>query len=126
MAIKVRDDLKGLAVALANAKKLEDEAKKARIEAELKLAAAIGGKDNGSTSVNCGGIKVTIKRGYNYKVEDMDAFAERFPALVKTETETELHATAYEKLRDTDEQAFADAAFYVTATPKKASVELKL
>lgn len=124
MGTENRDDLEALAIELANAKKLEDEAKKARIAAEEKLAAAIGGKDSGSTSVSCGGIKVTVKRGWSYKVEDIASFAERFPALVKTKTE--LHTSAYEKLRDSDEQAFADAAFYVTATPKKVSVELKL
>lgn len=124
MAAENRNDLEALAIELANAKKLEDEAKKASIAAEEKLAAAIGGKDSGSTSVNCGGIKVTVKRGWNYKVEDIASFAEQFPGLVKTKQE--LHASAYERLRDSDEQAFADAAFYVTATPKKVSIELKL
>ena len=124
MATAVRDDLEALAIDLFNAKKAEEQAKTARIAAEEKLAAAIGGKDSGSTSVKCGGVKVKVERGWNYKVENIEAFAERFPALVKTRFE--LHDSAYKKLRKTDEQAFADAAFYVTATPKKVSIELKL
>lgn len=124
MSVDNRDDLEGLAIALANAKKLEDEARKARLEAEEKLASAIGGRDVGSTSVNCGGIKVTVKRGYSYKADDLAALAKAFPELVRTRSE--VHASAYERLRNEDEKAFAEASKFVTATPRKAAVELKL
>lgn len=123
MAIE-RNDLEALAIALANAKDVENQAKAARIEAEEALANAIGGKDNGSTSVKCGRISVTVKRGYNYKVEDIKNFSIEFPQLVKQKFE--LNSSAYEQERLEDSDVFKAAAMYVTATPAKTSVTLKL
>lgn len=121
---EVRDDLEALAIELCNAKDVENQAKIARVKAEEALAEAIGGKDIGSTSVKCGRISVSVKRGYNYKVEDMKAFSIEFPMLVKQEFK--LNASAYEAERREDSNIYAEAAKYVTATPAKVSVTLKL
>lgn len=121
MAAEMRDDCEALAVALANAKRTEDEAKKARIEAEEKLAAALGGKSNGSSSFSCGCLKVTVKRGYSYSVENIETFASKFPEFVKTKTE--LNSRAYE---EAIRSGCTEATEYVTVKPKKVAVEIKM
>ena len=127
MAREERNDLEELAIALANAKKTEDEAKAARIAAEEALASAIGGRDIGSTSVKCGQLNVTVKRGFNYKIDQPLKFAEQYPDFVKRTEKIEIYAKAYESLRETDPNGlFAEIAAHITATPKKVSVELKL
>lgn len=120
----VRDDLEALAIELANAKEVEAQAKAARIKAEEALADAIGGKEIGSTSVKCGRISASVKRGYNYKVEDIKAFSIEFPMFVKSELK--LNTSAYESERREDSVLFKEAAKYVSATPSKPSVSLKL
>lgn len=119
-----RNDLEELAIALANAKDVERNAKEARAKAEEALAEAIGGKDNGSTSVQCGRVGVTVKRGYNYRIDEPTLFANAHPDFVRTKIE--LDARAYEGVRDGNPELFAELAEHVTVTPKKVSVELKL
>lgn len=119
-----RNDLEELAIALANAKDVEANAKQARIIAEERLADAIGGKDNGSTSVKCGRIGVTVKRGYNYKIDEPAKFASEHPDFVRTKYE--LYTRGYETARQDNPELFAELAAHVTVTPKKVSVELKL
>ena len=124
MAAIERNDCEQLANEYARAKAAENVAKEARVKAEAALAEALGGKDDGSTSFKCGPMSVTVKRGWNYKVDDIDEFAKRFPALVKVKPE--LHATAYEKARRENAELFEEACQHVTATPKKVSVEIKI
>lgn len=124
MASIPRDDLEALAIDLANAKAAEEAAKNVRLECEAKLAEALGGKEDGSQSYTCGRLKVTLKRGWNYKA-DVEWFAANGHGdLLKTKTE--FVGSAYEKLRDSDPGLFRELAGHVVATPKKASVELKL
>lgn len=119
--------LENLAVALAQAKAAEEQAKEARIKAEEALvnaARAINGleiKSDGSTSFKAGQVKVTVKNGWSYKVSDIEEFSKRFPACVKTETK--FSEALYKKMSDKDK---LEAEKYVTATPKKTAVELKL
>lgn len=124
MSRENRDDLEQLAIALANAKDVEANAKRARVEAEEALAAAIGGKDVGSTSVQCGRIGATVKRGWNYRIDEPIVFAKEHPDFVKTRIE--LRDSAYEKVRESNPALFAELSQHVTVTPKKVSVELKL
>ena len=118
-------DIESLVADLYNAKKAEEQAKAARIAAEEAVAAALGGPDNGSHTFTTGTLKVTVKRGYNYKVSDMDEFETKFPSLVKTTVKKELDAKEYEAMRVNCDDV-SDIAAYITATPKKASVELKM
>jgi hypothetical protein len=118
-------DIETLVSDLYNAKKAEEQAKAARIAAEEAVAAALGGPDNGSRTFTTGTLKVTVKRGYNYKVSDMDAFETKFPSLVKTTVKKELNAKEYEAMRVNCDD-ISDIAAYITATPKKVSVELKM
>ena len=118
-------DIESLVADLYNAKKAEEQAKTARIAAEEAVAAALGGPDNGSHTFTTGTLKVTVKRGYNYKVSDMDEFETKFPSLVKTTVKKELDAKEYEAMRVNCDDV-SDIAAYITATPKKVSVELKM
>ena len=118
-------DIESLVADLYNAKKAEEQAKTARIAAEEAVAAALGGPDNGSHTFTTGTLKVTVKRGYNYKVSDMDEFETKFPSLVKTTVKKELDAKEYEAMRVNCDD-ISDIAAYITATPKKVSVELKM
>ena len=114
-------DIESLVADLYNAKKAEEQAKAARIA----VAAALGGPDNGSHTFTTGTLKVTVKRGYNYKVSDMDEFETKYPSLVKTTVKKELDAKEYEAMRVNCDDV-SDIAAYITATPKKVSVELKM
>lgn len=118
-------DIESLVADLYNAKKAEEQAKAARIAAEEAVAAALGGPDNGSHTFTTGTLKVTVKRGYNYKVSDMDEFETKYPSLVKTTVKKELDAKEYEAMRVNCDDV-SDIAAYITATPKKVSVELKM
>ena len=118
-------DIESLVADLYNAKKAEEQAKAARIAAEEAVAAALGGPDNGSHTFTTGTLKVTVKRGYNYKVSDMDEFETKYPSLVKTTVKKELDAKEYETMRVNCDDV-SDIAAYITATPKKVSVELKM
>ena len=118
-------DIESLVADLYNAKKAEEQAKTARIAAEEAVAAALGGPENGSHTFTTGTLKVTVKRGYNYKVSDMDEFETKYPSLVKTTVKKELDAKEYEAMRVNCDDV-SDIAAYITATPKKVSVELKM
>lgn len=124
MAAIERNDCEQLANEYARAKAAENVAKEARVKAEAALAEALGGKDDGSMSFKCGPMSVTVKRGWNYKVDDIEQFASHFPALVSTKPT--FNATAYEKARREGGTLFDDACQHVTATPKKVSVEIKI
>lgn len=108
---------------LYNAKKAEEQAKAARIAAEEAVAAALGGPENGAKTFVTPTLKVTVKRGYNYKISDMEAFEAKYPSLVKTTVKKELNAKEYELAIASGP---TDATEFVTATPKKVSVELKM
>ena len=116
-------NIEALVAELYNAKKAEEQAKRARIEAEEAVAAALGGPENGSRTFTTGTLKVTVKRGYNYRVNDFDAFEAAYPHLVKTTVKKELNAKEYELAIASGP---TDATEFVTATPKKVSVELKM
>jgi hypothetical protein len=117
------NDIETLISDLYNAKKAEEQAKAACIAAEEAVAAALGGPENGSKTFTTGTLKVTIKRGYNYKVSDMDAFEQAYPHLVKTTVKKELNAKEYELAIASGP---TDATEFVTAVPKKVSIELKM
>ena len=117
-------NIETLVAELYNAKKAEEQAKRARVEAEEAVAAALGGPENGSRTFTTDTLKVTVKRGYNYKVSDMEAFKKAYPALVKTTVKDELDVKEYEALRLNCDAS--DVAEFITATPKKVSVELKM
>ena len=119
-----QEKIEKLAAELYNAKKAEEQAKAARIAAEEAVAAALGGPENGAKTFLTNTLKVTVKRGWNYKVSDMETFKAKFPSLVKTTVKDELDSKQYEAMRL--ECDVSDIAEFITATPKKVAVELKM
>ena len=118
-----RNDLEELARALFRAKAEEAQAKEARVNAEIALAEAIGGKTSGSTTARCGTLTATVKRGFNYRIDEPAVFAKEHPDYVRVKYE--LRDTWYENAKDEHPELFAEMAKHVTVTPKKVSVELK-
>lgn len=119
-------EIENLAIALANAKDVENNARLARIAAEEALANAIGGRDNGSTTSHAGRFRITIRRGFNYKIETPKKFADKYPDFVRITEHIELNNRAYELQREADTELYREMAQFVTTTPKKVSVDLAL
>jgi hypothetical protein len=126
-----KQTLGDLAGSLFRAKKDEETAKQSRIKIEEALASKIEGPEIGSTTIDTGeGIKVTVKRGFNYKA-DVAAIRdlEMSDELVPIEFIPSCFAfdeSKYEALRSSNPQQFAKVAPFVTVTPKKVSVSLKI
>lgn len=106
----------------------EENQKAKRIVIEEKIAARIPGPDRGQKTVALpDGKKITVERGFNYKVDATgirDSFKEEFQPL-KVKTTYELDVTAYEKYREDEPQFFDALSKFVTVTPKKISVQVK-
>jgi hypothetical protein len=123
--------LSELAINLFQAKRVEEQAKKARIEVEEAVAAKVEGPETGSRTVEAGdGLKVTVTRGINYKA-DVDALrglslSDELIPLELIPLHFEFDEKRYEALRVDHPKEFALAAKHVTAKPKKVSVSLKL
>lgn len=119
-------EIEKLAIDLANAKDVENNAKEARIRAEEALADAIGGKESGSTTVHVGRFGITVKRGFNYKIDAPKSFAEEYPDFVRRSERIEINSRTYEQQREANTELYREMAAHVTVTPKKTSVELSL
>lgn len=120
------ENIETLAQELYDARRAEDAASAARIAIEERIAALVETGDTGSKTVEAGALKVTVKRGLSYKcdIENMRLIA---GAPVKfVPAKPALDEKAYEKLRETNHSLFAQVAQFVTVTPRKVSVELKL
>jgi hypothetical protein len=120
------ENIETLAQELYDAKRAEDAATAARIAVEERVAALVETGDNGSKTVEAGALKVTVKRALSYKA-DLDNLRLIAGAPLKLVPEkSALDEKAYEKLRTADPALFATVAEFVTVTPRKVSVELKL
>jgi hypothetical protein len=113
------------------AKLTEENAKKARIEVEEKIAAIIPGPERGQKTAKIEGFSVTVERGFNYKanvqaiVDDWPKI-ENCPAPIKTKATVELDEKGYEYYRENVQPLFdKHLAPNVQVTPKKISVTLK-
>lgn len=123
-----------LAQELFATKRAEEEAKKLRIECEEKIAALVETGIDGSKTVDAGeGLKLTVKRGMNYKanvdaIRALDIPEEVMP-LSMTDPQPAGYVfdkKAYEALREQHPDVFAVVAQAVEATPAKVSVTLKM
>jgi hypothetical protein len=119
-------DLAALASELAAAKATENAATAARIAVETRIVALVAPRDKGTTSIKTGGMTISVVTGYSYKVEKAElaniaAWDTRFVT-----TKLELNTKAYEDAREHDPAAYAIAARYVTVTPRKPAVTIKL
>ena len=110
------------------AKREEDAAKKKRIEAEDRIIALSPAKDEGATTVEAGGYKVTLTGSMSYKCDDMDALrnitVKWDRALVPVKTTSALDATGCKYLRRERPDLWGELARVVTIAPAKVSVKV--
>jgi hypothetical protein len=129
----VVSDLEFLCRALIKAKYHEDVAKQERIQLEERIASLVPGPEVGSKTHKVNdSMKVTVERGYNYKA-DLDAIvaalaSDTEPELipVKVKTTRELDAKGYEWYKANDNDTYAKICQYVSVTPKKVAVTVKV
>ena len=113
----IDDLLAELAFAKTNLQKAKDEV----LKVEEKILNQQETKDKGSKTITGGnGLKLTITTGYSYKLES------GFPKEMPTKMKTELDASKYEKIRESDPDLFNKLSEFVTAKPKKPSLSLKV
>jgi len=123
--------LKELAGLFFDAKRREDEAKKNRIEIEEMIASLVPTPENGSKTVEAGdGLKVTVKRSLKYEadleeIQKLDDSIAGLPIKI-IPSKMVFDEKAYEAIREKSPKAFQMISSYVTVTPKKTSVTLKL
>jgi hypothetical protein len=110
------------------AKREEDAAKKKRIEAEDRIIALSPAKDEGATTVEAGGYKVTLTGSMSYKCEDLDALrnitVKWDQALVPVKTTRALDPTGCKYLRRERPDLWGELARVVTIAPAKVSVKV--
>ncbi|MCP4900030.1 MAG: hypothetical protein GY906_23930 [bacterium] len=124
------------------AKVTENVAKKKRVALEEEIATLVPTKDEGQKTVEAKGddgqvLKVTVKRGLNYRADLAEIekfFGEESPsdghhflaAPVKQKSTRELDIKGYEWYRESHPEIFACFSEYVTVTPKKPAVTIKV
>jgi hypothetical protein len=118
-----QSELTALAAELAAAKAAETAANAARIEIEQRIVALVEPTDKGTTSVKVPGMTISVVTGYSYKA-DIPEIKKIFPEIIKTKEE--LDTKNYEICREKDPALFAQVAKFVTITPKKPAVTIKL
>lgn len=133
------DKLRTLANSFLKAKEDEETAKAARISVEEEIAALIETPEQGQTTVSIPirfekALKITVKRGLIYKADArdirevfLDAFiAERLPIPIVTKIEEKLDVKGYEWYKENHPEIFSELSEFVTVTPKKTAVTVKV
>ncbi len=123
-------NLVNVAINLRKAKEVEARTKANRIKLEELLASLVPTKEIGqTTTVLTNGMKVTVKRGYNYSADLAEIGAilvqnadDELPAPVKVKTTRSLDVKGYEWYRENHPGLFKLLAEHVTVTPAKVSV----
>lgn len=122
------DPLADAVEALVYAKRAEDAAKKARIEAEERVIALQPAPAEGAMTVTAGGYKVTLTGSLTYSADDIEALrnitAKWDANLVPLKTSTVLDATGAKYLRRERPDLWAQLARVVTVKPAKVSVKV--
>lgn len=114
------------------AKRAEDAATKARIEAEQRILALHPGHEEASDSFEAGGYKVTVTGKLTYACDDVRAMAEACaaqqwsPSMIPVKTQTVLDATGCKWLRHNEPEAWAWLSQFVTVKPAKTAVSVKV
>ena len=112
------------------AKRDEDAAKKARIAAEERILALQPAKEEGATTVEAGGYKVTLTGSISYSADDLEAVrnitAKWDANLVPIKTSSVLDATGCKYLRANRPELWAQLARAVTTKPAKTSVKVSV
>ena len=110
------------------AKRAEDEAKKKRVEIEERILAVAPAKEEGSTTTEAAGFKVTTTGKLSYKADDLGALREVCrtwdASLVPIKTAHTLDDTGCKYLRANRPELWAQIARVVTVTPAKTAVKV--
>jgi hypothetical protein len=123
--------LEHLAKRLLDTKLEENEVKARRIELEEQIAELVETPERGSRTVEAGeGVKVTVKRGLLYKVDvsglRASGLADEFGVLKSVPATFKLDEAAYERVTSESQNAATRLSEYVTVTPAKVSVTVKM
>lgn len=117
MNTKINDRLNSLAAQLVHLRKAESDAREARIRCEeLIIETQDLGESERRTIKTSNGLKLTLQSGLSYSI-DPD-----FPGPIKRKVTQELDVKAYERIRETNPELFADLQKFVTVRPRKTSV----
>lgn len=114
------------------AKRAEDTAREWRILAEERILALHPAKEEGSSTFDAGGFKVTLTGKLSYRCDDPKALAEACAGMgwaanmVPVKTEVKLDETGCKYLRLNEPGAWAAIARYVTVKPTKTAVSVKV
>jgi hypothetical protein len=120
-----------LASELLQAKEKEQAATNDRIAIEERIAALVPTEDVGQKTIALPeGVKVTVKRGLNYKADcesilDICCKLELENIPIKVKTTRDLDEKIYNWYYKNDKDTFRVISEYVTVSPKKVSVTLK-
>ena len=126
------DALSAALQAFVEAKRLEDQAKKRRLEAEERVLALVPPKEEGSQTIQVGDFHLTVTGALNYKCGDLQALDKacadaRFgPNLVPIKTKVELDATGCKWLRQNEPSLWDVVAKHVTVSPAKAAMKVSV
>lgn len=112
-----------------DAKRVEDQAKKHRLELEERILALAPAKEEGSQTTDLGnGFKLTTTGKLSYKADDMEALREICrdwdANLVPLKTSTTLDDTGCKYLRKERPELWAKLARVITVTPAKTALKV--
>lgn len=110
------------------AKRTEDAAKAQRLEIEERILAVQPAKEEGATTLEAAGYKVTLTGSLSYKADDLDALREITRAwdanLVPIKTTHALDATGCKFLRRERPELWKEIARVITVSPAKTGVKV--
>lgn len=132
--ISTTDPLADAVQAFIDAKRDEDAARKRRIEAEERIVALANfTKEEGSQTIDAGGVKVTLTARLTYACDDPKALAAACaavgvsPSMIPVKTVVELDAAGAKWLRANEPEYWARVlAPHITVKPAKTSVAVKV
>ncbi len=110
------------------AKRNEEAAKALRLEIEERILAVQPAKEEGATTVEAAGYKVTLTGSLSYKADDLDALREitrKWDAnLVPIKTTHALDATGCKFLRRERPELWKEIARVITVSPAKTGLKV--
>lgn len=123
------DPLAALVADYIDAKRVEDQAKKHRLELEERILALAPAKEEGSQTTDLGnGFKLTTTGSLSYKADDLDALRNITRGwdanLVPIKTTSVLDATGCKYLRRERPDLWKQIATVVTVAPAKAALKV--
>lgn len=117
---------------LVDAKRDEEIAHRRRVAAEERVLALHPAKEEGSETFEAGGCRVTLTGKLSYACDNPQTLAETLvgmgwaPNMIPIRTRVELDATGCKYLRHNEPQAWATIARFITVTPTKTSISIKV